>query len=306
MKGNRLTQRFPSANLNTILTRLKMLRPDHILVTGDLTNYALPRQFEEVQSLFKSTQQAIQHSGAPAKLDADLWTILPGNHDVTDKEAAEGRERRNLGCFFKFFGDTFPGTGPNYDAAFPLRKPLLRKSENGIAVRIIALDSNVKFPVWKVGINARGRIDAAQLERLAKELAQSHSKGDEKVLVVLHHHPMVVPHIVGDLEDFFLSLQETDGRNLIKLCSNFGVSAILHGHFHMLSFWSCLAPQRNRYMAVIGSPSGTREIPGLGVEFLELREARRESIWGPQDGLALYLHKFVDQKWVEEYVAFVE
>jgi 3',5'-cyclic AMP phosphodiesterase CpdA len=304
IKGNYLTHRFPSVNLNKILSRVTELRPHHILVTGDLTNYALPQQFQEVQNRFKACQQEILRSSYPAKLDPELWTILPGNHDVTEADAGEGLERCNLGCFFKYFGDVYPGAGPNYDRTFPFQKAV-RRSENGIGVRIIALDSNVKHPIWKVGINARGRIDSGQLERLSGELQNFTDRSEERIMVVLHHHPMVVPHIIGDLEDYFLSLQEADGRHLIKLCSNFGVSAILHGHFHMLSVWKCLAPQRKRYMAVIGSPSGTREIPGVGVEFLELREAYRESASGCQNGLGLYLHK-LGEEWGEDYIAFIE
>jgi hypothetical protein len=113
---------------------------------------------------------------------------------------------------------------------------------------------------------------------------------EDLTLVVIHHHPIVVPDLISQLEDYFLSLDETDGRNLIKLCANSGVSAILHGHFHCFSSWSVRTPM-GRQMAIIGSPAGTLNIPDTVEEFLELHEADRETSAEVQRGLALYTHR---------------
>ena len=311
IRGNQLTQRFAEVNLKTILAKVEKLRPDHILVTGDLTNYAEPHQFKEVRDLFRGAQKTIQSLGSLEDLDPDLWTILPGNHDITDIDRKEGVERRNLGMFFKHFGETFPGGGSDADGAFPVLKPLLRKSPTGLGVRIIGLDSNVQWPVWRVGINARGRIDRSQLDRLDATLSTYFKRDNELVLVLLHHHPVVVPHIESELNDYFLSLNEADGRRLVKLCSGFAVSAILHGHFHSFSYWTCTASSdAMRQMAIIGAPTGTLNAPHVGVEFMELREAYRNSSWGARRGLALYQHRLKQEpnqeRWQENYLAFIE
>jgi 3',5'-cyclic AMP phosphodiesterase CpdA len=303
VKGNPLTQHFPEANLTRILDRIGKLKPDHILVTGDLTNYAKENQFSKIRELFKHYQVLIK-GGTLRDLDPELWTILPGNHDVTEANQVQGSERRNLGMFFANFKEVYPGSGPNYDGVFPLRKRLSKRAPDSINVILFGMDSTVKAPVSTVGFNARGRIDSAQLDELSRQL-RNKAEGDV-VLVALHHHPVVVPHIVHELEDYFLSLEENDGKRLVKLCANEGVSAILHGHYHKFSFWSLLAPQETRQMAVIGSPSGTTDIPGVNVEFLELREAWRESKWGPRNGVALYRHSYEDQAWKDEYIAFIE
>jgi hypothetical protein len=123
----------------------------------------------------------------------------------------------------------------------------------------------------------------------------------ELILVALHHHPIVVPELVSGLEDYFLSLDERQGRALIQACATNDVSAILHGHFHHFSNWSGLTPQRQK-LTIIGSPAGSLVMSGTGEEFLELREAEQETPESVQRGLALYSHKIVDSKWTSSYI----
>src|SRR6202023_2529787 len=92
-KGTPLSQHFAEQNLREILNQIKISKPTHILVTGDLTNYAREAQFQLVHDLFLETQDAIK--GRARTLDPDLWTILPGNHDVTNEGAQPGA-RSNL------------------------------------------------------------------------------------------------------------------------------------------------------------------------------------------------------------------
>jgi 3',5'-cyclic AMP phosphodiesterase CpdA len=306
-KATPLTQYFKIRNMQTILSRARELKPDHILVTGDLTNYARESQFRSVHDEFLNTQAMLRKDGTTvtppvaAKLDPSLWTILPGNHDVTNESAGDGVVRANLGMFFKYFANAydFEPQGNNFDLAFPLIKRL--KGRNGdILVRLIGLDSTVSNPVWDVGVNARGRVDVEQMSRLTKRLSEEGSA--DIVLVALHHHPIVVVELNSAIEDYFLSLKEGDGRKLVKLCANTGVSAILHGHFHCFSTWSGLTPS-NRQLAILGSPAGTVNILNNKEEFLEFREADRETPdEGVQRGLGLYSHqRWRDGTWGETF-----
>ncbi len=59
-EGTPLTQHFQLRNLSTILNRIEILRPDHILVTGDLTNYAQEGQFRSVHDQFLSVQTRLE------------------------------------------------------------------------------------------------------------------------------------------------------------------------------------------------------------------------------------------------------
>jgi 3',5'-cyclic AMP phosphodiesterase CpdA len=302
-KGSRLAQEFPLGNLKTILAEIQKIKPDHILVTGDLTNFGLSHQFQSLRELFLVAQQVIKPKAPADELDSNLWTILPGNHDVTEEGHANCQTRKNLGLFFKYFKDSYPCRQDDYDNIFPLRRTVPRKSPDGNDVVLWGLDSTVKYPVSRVGINARGKVDEPQINELQLHLPKT-KPSDTTVLVALHHHPIVVPHIVSDLQEWFLSMNEADGRNFVKLCANTGVSAVLHGHFHSFSYWTVLTPEDNRQMAIIGSPSST--LADDCVQFLELREAWRESSWGLVNGLALYRHVFKQRQWTEDYVAFVE
>ena len=214
-----LTQHFQLRNIRTILDRVVELRPNHILISGDLTNYAQDGQFKQIYDQLLQRQGALTEANVQG-LDSNLWTILPGNHDVTTDNSRSGSIRPNLGMFFKWFGTTYSlRANQSYDAAFPLGK-LLRSPNGKFSVRLIGLDSNVDWPVWVVGYNARGRIDKAQLEELSRVL--SDGEKSDVTLVSLHHHPIVVPELISETDDHFLSLDEADGRKLVPAVRQYG------------------------------------------------------------------------------------
>ena len=101
--------------------------------------------------------------------------------------------------------------------------------------------------------------------------------GRAATLVSLHHHPIVVPELISETDDHFLSLDEADGRKLVQLCANTGVSAILHGHFHRFSNWAGRT-SHSKTMSIIGSAAGTLVIPGADEEFLEPRECEHAPV----------------------------
>lgn len=300
-KGTPLTQYFQQRNVQTILRRLQELKYDHILVSGDVTNYATAGQFKFVRDEFLNIQAGIPNvdgTPRPASLDPQLWTILPGNHDVTTENRGSILVRRNLGMFLENFGESYSRSDcEGGDEIYPLRK-VLRGRKSFFKLQLLGLDSTVTSPVWHVGVNARGRIDANQLKKLARLL-------NEKVnvsmtFVALHHHPLVVPEMISAAEDFFLSLNESDGRKLVQLCASSGVSAILHGHFHRFSSWSGLVGS-GRQMVVIGSSAGSLTVPDTAEEFLEIREAEQETPGGVQRGLGLYRQHYQSGGWVQQF-----
>jgi len=298
INGTALTQHFQLNNLNVIINRLLDLKPGHILVTGDLTNYAQESQFQSARDQFIQLQASLSGKAGTQGLDPGMWTILPGNHDIATDRSLGNSTKPNLGLFFQYFGSLYE-TANNYEAVFPVRR-LLKGAHEKSSVRLIGLDSTRNDPVWRVGINARGEVDAGQTERLNRLLSVKHSPG--MTLVALHHHPMVIPNFVSALEDYFLSLRERDGRKLIQICANNDVRAILHGHFHAFSLLSTAAPGEQGKMTVVGSPAGTMTVAKASIEFLEFREAERETPDGMQVGLALYRQRFSEQEiWYETF-----
>ncbi len=63
-------RRFQLDRLAAVVDRVASLRPDHILITGDLTTTALPTEFRDAARLL-----------APLLTDPARVSIVPGNHD---------------------------------------------------------------------------------------------------------------------------------------------------------------------------------------------------------------------------------
>lgn len=142
--------------LGKVVADLKTQSADHIAVTGDLTNIALPEEFTRGRAFLETL-------GPPAEV-----TVIPGNHDAYVRSVAGEPERA--------WGDYMHGDGGA--AGFPFvrrRGPLA----------LIGLSTAVPTG-WGM---ATGRLGEAQLKRLGETLG---SLAREPVFrVVLIHHPPV-------------------------------------------------------------------------------------------------------------------
>ena len=142
--------------LGKIVADLKAQAADHIAVTGDLSNIALPQEFVRGRAW-------LQTLGAPVGV-----TLIPGNHDAYVRAAA-GEPERQWGDYMR---------GDNGASGFPC---LRRRGP----LALIGLSTAVPT-AWGM---ATGRLGEAQLKRLGETLA---SLAGEKVFrVVLIHHPPV-------------------------------------------------------------------------------------------------------------------
>ncbi|CAO3433248.1 metallophosphoesterase family protein [Azospirillum doebereinerae] len=128
--------------------------PDHIAVTGDLTNIALPDEFERARSWLAQV-------GPP-----DRVTVVPGNHDATVAVPWEA----GLGRWQPWMSGDAPAEG------FPfvrVRGP----------VAFVGVSTAVPSPPF-LAIGTVGAGQAARLEAILAELARQ-----GLFRVVLMHHP---------------------------------------------------------------------------------------------------------------------
>jgi 3',5'-cyclic AMP phosphodiesterase CpdA len=146
--------------LSRIVSDLKAHNPDHIAVTGDILNIALPGEF------------------APSRVWLDTVgpahdvTFVPGNHDAYVRKAA--REwHSHWGDFMR--GDT---TGPDQ---FPFVR---RRGE----IALIGLSSAVTTAPFM----ATGKIGTPQLHALPEILDHLREQGLFRV-VLIHHPPITKP-----------------------------------------------------------------------------------------------------------------
>ncbi len=138
---------------------------DHVVVTGDVTNLALEREFEQARALLDAIARRVE------------VTVVPGNHDIYLPSVAVGR--RFPHHFSAFLRSDLPDLARELPGGpFPcvkLRGP----------VAIVALSSAVPRPPFV----ASGRLGGPQLAALERILA--HPEVSRRTPVVLVHHPPV-------------------------------------------------------------------------------------------------------------------
>ncbi len=168
---------------------------DHVVVTGDLTNLALPAEFA-------LAAQVLRPLGGPERL-----TVVPGNHDLYTPQAVRDDE------FGRWFGHTLWPDGSS--RVFPVVKDL-RDGVTLIAVRTAGLAP----PAC-----AFGRVGAAQLRALARALDDAHRRG--RISVVAMHHNL---HRRGPLAEATGRLLDREEVRATLL--KHGAHLVLHGHDH--------------------------------------------------------------------------
>ena len=178
-------------------------RADHVVVTGDITNLSLEREFEAARELLE---------GLASRTEV---TVVPGNHDIYLPSI--DRERRFLNHFRAFLRSDLPELACNLAAGlFPFVK--LR----GPAA-IIALSSAVPRPPFV----SSGRIGAAQIAALESILA--HPEVVRRTPVLLLHPPPV--------DDRLRLLQLRDGlvdaARFRAALAPVAHGLVLFGHLHV-------------------------------------------------------------------------
>src|SRR5262249_12598299 len=135
---------------------LKMQSPDHIAVTGDIANIALPAEFPQGRDWLENLGSA-----------QDV-TFVPGNHDIYVREAA-GFAGRQWGAYMC---DDAGGAG----------FPFVRR-RNDIA--LVGLSTGVPTAPFL----ATGWLGANQLAELSAVLNKLKAEGVFRVVLI--HHPPV-------------------------------------------------------------------------------------------------------------------
>jgi 3',5'-cyclic AMP phosphodiesterase CpdA len=181
-----------------VVADLKMHRPDHIAVTGDLINLGLPAEYEAAQGWLEGL-------GAPEQV-----TVVPGNHDI----------------YTSLGGHPGVARWAEYMRADQWGAKLAGYSEGGFPfvrrvgpLALIGLNSAVKTPPFL----ASGRLGTQQIEALARILEQSGK--DNLIRVILIHHPPLpgqAPARRG----------LRDAAALARVLTRCGAELVLHGHNH--------------------------------------------------------------------------
>lgn len=211
------------AVLAALVDDLRQHAPDHIAITGDLTNIALPEEF--------TSTAAWLHALGPS----EALTVIPGNHDAYVALPWQ----QSLALWSPFMSD--PGEPIAGASGFPFVR---RRGE----IALVGVSTACPTP-WAF---ATGQIGAEQLARLARRLEDLAAEGLFRIVLI--HHPPI---------DGMMSPRKrlTDDAAFRAMIEQVGAELILHGHHHRFTLEALATPSGKA--PVIGVPSGSaRRFPG--------------------------------------------
>ena len=237
--------------LSAILTELK---PDYVIISGDIVNKSTARNFSTAASLVQGL-----FAGASIDIGKRVF-VVPGNHDAPIRRISHehfGR-LREFSIFLKalFREDDFVS-----------RKARFVRTDIESRLCIIGLDSTLKVGLASSqdGLaqiqRAEGEIGAPQREWFRdkmRRLSQAHAGFDRFVkVVVLHHHPEDIEGSAGT-ELFMQLLDKADVKTMF---ADAGVNIVLHGHKHH-PHQKRVEHGRKGHYTVIGAGATLCTIPG--------------------------------------------
>jgi 3',5'-cyclic AMP phosphodiesterase CpdA len=211
-------------NLQAVLRDIASREVDHFVITGDLTNGAKQEEFETLKAALGDY------------LDPSRLTIIPGNHDLSYRRVS--RRLRTKNCprkhwqLISHFPNLFPLLyPPELKQAKKNLFPFVKVLAAGRIV-LIVLDTTGHLTA-KIGLlNSLGTVNRVQLAEL-RTLLRHPWLHDKIKIVVMHHHPMIVP--VATMFDSFKYMFQS--KQLLDLLYESRVDLILHGHKHHPFCW---------------------------------------------------------------------
>lgn len=191
--------------LDAVTRDLQRERPDHTVVTGDLTNIALPAEFDQAADWLREL-------GTPESV-----SVIPGNHDASVAVPwAESLGR--IAAYMTSYAETDAAPASNRHsgaAAFPF---LRRCGE----VALIGLSTALPTPP----AFATGMLGSGQIAALEDDLARLGRQGLFRC--VLLHHPPVEGAVRA-------RKRLIDAEAFRQAVARSGAELILHGHDHRLT-----------------------------------------------------------------------
>ncbi|EFK10742.1 Ser/Thr phosphatase family protein [delta proteobacterium NaphS2] len=210
-----------------ILTILKEdldnTRPDHIVITGDLTHLGLPAEFKKARTWLQSL-------GTPSQV-----TVVPGNHDAYVRSDWD----RTFACWLDYMRSDPPcrngGRVRGLDDLFPTLRVRGRIALIGLC------SAHPSAPHLAIGT-----VGGPQLRKLETVLKQTGDRGLFRI-VAIHHPPL--SGIVSRRKRL------TDAHALRGVVARCGAELMLHGHAHRMALNTL--DTRSGRTPVAGAPSAS-------------------------------------------------
>ena len=190
-------RKFKMALLEELRLDLRTQAPDHLALTGDLSNLALEGEW-------RAALAWIDLCGLPP----ESISVIPGNHDAYVASAVETRAFERL--FAPYMTSDLPREPGGADY------PYVQLREGIALVGVTSSVATGDFGAW-------GRIGEAQLARLETLLSAPELR--ERTRVVMIHHPPVMQK-GGEQRNL------RDREAVAAVLARAGAELVLHGHDH--------------------------------------------------------------------------
>lgn len=188
-------------NVEKLFDDIKKQDYDHIVITGDFTNLALPSEFEKNKELLEKLG------------DSSKISIIPGNHDSYIKSAVKKRYFQKY--FNKWLVSDIKIQGNN-------KFPYVRLLNENIA--IIGFNSSIADCLFC----SSGKISKYQIDEFERIMKNPNLKNRYKI-VLIHHH--LAKNI--KLVEWMFGMR--DRKKIVTLFSKYKIDLVLHGHRHINS-----------------------------------------------------------------------
>lgn len=212
-----------STYLDLLVEDMKARSPDHIAVTGDLVNIALPLEIAGARTW-------LEDIGDPQDV-----SVVPGNHDAY----VPGAVRKARTAWWPYMCADDATSVPSEETRSEATFPYVRVRNN---VALIGVTTGRATAPWF----ATGRVGSDQAKRLRTILEEIGKEGLFRV-VMLHHPPF--RHATK------WHKRLSDASRVRAVVKRAGAELILHGHTHIDSFEEIEGPLGP--VPVVGVPSAT-------------------------------------------------
>jgi 3',5'-cyclic AMP phosphodiesterase CpdA len=255
--------------LAALVRDVRAQAPDHTVVTGDITNIALPEEFVRAAAWMDTL-------GAHTDV-----SVVPGNHDAY----VEVPWSESLGLWERYMShhDAVAGTPPRPPRS-SVDFPFVRVRGGAAIVGVSTAQPMAPFL-------ATGVVGAAQVARLENALVELGRRGLWRVVLV--HHPLGIgaTHARKRL---------VDAEEVRAAIARAGAELVLHGHTHRASV--AAIDSVDGPVPVIGAPSASAS-HGAGPNHYARYNLYRIDEWGGRPrvcvevrGLHRGKHEFVTER----------
>ncbi len=226
---------FSTNNLSQVEQALRFaveLESDHIVITGDLTDNAVPKDFLLLRKLFDKL----------GILNGNKLSLVIGNHDIFGGvqtaediflfagKCSRTDYNKKIQDFYSYFPELFNNSAYfNPETVFPFAKVF-----NGflfIGLNSIAEYSKVNNPFASNGIISMEQI--AGMTSILDRFRQMHLRK----IVMVHHHFNKIKIKDNSKNSFWQNIEKQTmklkkKKRLLRIFQGEGIELVLHGHYH--------------------------------------------------------------------------